>query len=58
MLCLTRKKDEWINIGNGIRIVVIETKHDRVRLGIEAPKDVPIFRAEIDPRARNGERNV
>lgn len=48
MLDLSRKKDESIVIANGvIRIVVIEIRGDKVRLGIEAPKDIDVHRFEI-----------
>lgn len=47
MLVLSRKKDEFIVIGESIRIVVVEIRGDKVRLGIEAPKDVKIDREEI-----------
>lgn len=48
MLVLSRKKDEEIVIGDGlIRIVVIEVRGDKVRIGIEAPKDVPVHRREV-----------
>ena len=47
MLVLSRKKDEVICIGDDIRIMIVEIRPDRVRLGIDAPKNVPIHRAEI-----------
>lgn len=47
MLVLSRHADEEIIIGEDIRIVVVEIRGDRVRLGIEAPKEVPIHRLEI-----------
>ena len=48
MLVLSRKKDESIVIASGvIRIVVIEIRGDKVRLGIEAPKDIDVHRFEI-----------
>lgn len=47
MLALTRKPGETIVIGNDIEITVLEVKGDQVRLGISAPKEVPIFRKEI-----------
>ncbi|MFK7778971.1 MAG: carbon storage regulator, partial [Gimesia sp.] len=42
MLVLSRKKDEKIIIGDSITLMVIEIKNDKVRLGIEAPKDVTV----------------
>lgn len=47
MLVLSRKKNERLIIGDHIKIQVIEIRHGFVRLGIEAPKDVPIFREEL-----------
>ncbi len=47
MLCLSREKDQYIQIGEHITVKVLEFRADRVLLGIEAPRDVPILRAEI-----------
>lgn len=47
MLALSRKKDEAIIINNDIEIKVIEVKGDQVKLGISAPKSVPIYRKEV-----------
>ena len=47
MLVLTRKKSESIVIGNNIRIHIVDIRGEKVRIGIEAPKDVTIFRDEI-----------
>ena len=47
MLVLTRKPQEKIRIGDGITITVIKTKGSGVRLGIEAPADVPVLRGEL-----------
>ena len=47
MLVLTRKVDECINIGDDIEIRVIEVKGGNVRLGINAPSRIPIYRQEI-----------
>ena len=47
MLVLTRKRQEEISIGGSVRITVIAVQGSRVRLGIEAPDDVPILRAEL-----------
>ncbi|QDT27989.1 carbon storage regulator CsrA [Gimesia panareensis] len=47
MLVLSRKKDEKIMIGDSITLMVIEIKNDKVRLGIEAPKDVTVHREEV-----------
>ena len=47
MLVLSRRKDERIVIGGSIVITVIEVKGDKVRLGIEAPKEVSVHRQEV-----------
>ena len=47
MLVLTRKYQEKIRIGNNITITVLRTKGKAVRLGIEAPVDVPVIRGEL-----------
>ncbi len=47
MLVLSRKKNESIIIDGNIVITVVEIRGDKVRLGIEAPKEVPIHRSEI-----------
>jgi len=47
MLVLTRKDDESIMIGKNIRIKVIKSDSGKVKLGIEAPKDIEINRKEI-----------
>ncbi len=47
MLVLSRKKAETIVIGDNIKVTVIEIAPGKVRLGIEAPKDVPVHRQEV-----------
>jgi carbon storage regulator len=47
MLVLSRKKNESIVINNDIRIVVVEIRGDKVRLGVEAPREVPVHRREV-----------
>lgn len=47
MLVLSRKKNESIVINNDIVITIVEIRGDKVRLGIEAPKDVPVHRMEV-----------
>ena len=47
MLVLSRKKNESIVINDDIRIVVVEIRGDKVRLGVEAPKEVPVHRREV-----------
>ncbi len=47
MLVLSRKKNESIVINNDIVITVVEIRGDKVRLGIVAPKEVPVHRQEV-----------
>jgi carbon storage regulator len=47
MLILTRKPGESIYIGDGIKVVIVEIKGNQIRLGIDAPSDVRIYREEI-----------
>ncbi|MCH2115097.1 MAG: carbon storage regulator CsrA [Pirellulales bacterium] len=47
MLVLSRKKNESIVINDDITIVVVEIRGDKVRLGIEAPKEIPVHRNEV-----------
>ncbi|NOX55299.1 MAG: carbon storage regulator CsrA [Planctomycetes bacterium] len=47
MLVLSRKKDETIIIGDNIKVMVIDIRKDKVRLGIEAPRDVSVHRREV-----------
>lgn len=47
MLALTRKTNESIMIGNDVEISILEIKGDRVKVGIIAPKSIPIYRKEI-----------
>lgn len=47
MLALSRKNNESIMIGNDIEITILEIKGDQVKIGINAPKSVPIYRKEL-----------
>jgi len=47
MLVLSRKKDEKIVIGDNISIMVVEIRGDKVRLGIDAPREVSVHRREV-----------
>jgi len=55
MLVLSRKKNESIVINDDITIVVVEIRGDKVRLGIEAPKKVPVHRREVFDAIRRSE---
>ena len=47
MLALSRKKNEALVINNNIEVTVLEIKGDQVKLGITAPKEVPVYRKEV-----------
>ena len=47
MLALTRKIGEALVINNNIEITVLEIRGDQIKIGISAPKDVPIYRKEV-----------
>jgi len=47
MLVLSRQRDETIMIGDEIEITVVDIRGDKVRLGINAPSDVPVHRKEV-----------
>ena len=47
MLALSRKKGEGIVINNNIEITILDVKGDQVKIGIEAPKEIPIYRKEV-----------
>ena len=47
MLVLTRKASQSIRIGDGIEVTVLSISGEKVRLGIRAPRDVPVFREEV-----------
>lgn len=53
MLVLTRKIDEAIMLGDNVKISVLGIDGDRVRLGIEAPKSLRIFRMELLDQTRS-----
>jgi carbon storage regulator len=50
MLVLSRKRDEVVMIGHSIRVTIIDVRGDKVRLGIEAPAEVPVHRREVYDR--------
>jgi carbon storage regulator len=47
MLVLTRKSNQSIMIGDDIEVSVLSVMGDKVRIGIQAPQDIPVFRTEI-----------
>jgi carbon storage regulator len=61
MLVLSRHRDESIIIGDNIVITVVDVRGDKVRLGIDAPTDIPVHRQEvyeaIQRERQNGQAN-
>lgn len=55
MLVLSRKKDESIVINDDIVITIVEIRGDKVRLGIEAPKEISVHRREVWDAIRRNE---
>lgn len=47
MLALSRKKNEAIVINNNVEVTILEIKGEQVKLGISAPKEVPVYRKEV-----------
>ena len=47
MLVLSRRKDESIMIGDDVEITIVDIRGDKVRLGITAPKNIPVHRREV-----------
>ena len=57
MLILSRRPGEALQIGERIRITVVAVQGNRVRLGVEAPREVPVDRLEVHERKRRLEKN-
>ncbi|SDA42035.1 carbon storage regulator, CsrA [Butyrivibrio sp. INlla18] len=53
MLALSRKKNESIVINNNIEVTVLDIRGDQIKLGISAPKEVPIYRKEVYIQIQN-----
>lgn len=47
MLALSRKKNEAIIVNNNVEITILEIKGDQVKIGITAPREVPVYRKEV-----------
>lgn len=47
MLALSRKKNEAIIVNNNIEITILEVKGDQVKIGVTAPREVPVYRKEV-----------
>ena len=57
MLVLSRKKNESIVIDDDITIVVVEIRGDKVRLGVDAPKEIPVHRQEVFEAIKRNQQN-
>ena len=53
MLALSRKKNEALVINNNIEITVLDIRGDQIKLGIAAPKEIPIYRKEVYIQIQN-----
>ena len=58
MRALSRKKDEAVIINDDIEITIIEIKGDQVKIGISAPKSVPIYRKEVYMQIQNANKEA
>ena len=58
MLALSRKKYEAVIINDDIEITIIEIKGDQVKIGISAPKSVPIYRKEVYMQIQNANKEA
>ncbi len=47
MLVLSRQKDESIMIGDDVEVIIVDVRGDKVRLGITAPRNIPVHRREV-----------
>ncbi len=56
MLALSRKKTESIVINNDIEVTVLEIKGDQVKIGITAPKSVPVYRKEVYAQTKDANK--
>lgn len=58
MLALSRKKGEALVINNNIEVTILEVKGDQVKIGISAPKEVPIYRKEVYLQIQNSNKEA
>lgn len=58
MLALSRRKNEALIINNNVEITILEIKGEQVKIGIAAPKDVPIYRKEVYVQIQNANKEA
>lgn len=58
MLALSRKKNEAIVINNNVEVTILEVKGDQVKVGITAPKEVPVYRKEVYEQIQNANKEA
>lgn len=58
MLALSRKKNEAIVINNNIELTILEVKGEQVKVGIAAPKEVPVYRKEVYLQIQNANKEA
>ena len=58
MLTLSRKKNESLIVNNNIEVTILDIKGDLVKIGISAPKEIPIYRKEIYMQIQDANKNA
>lgn len=58
MLALSRKKNEALVINNNVEITILEIKGEQVKIGITAPKEVPVYRKEVYVQIQNANKEA
>ncbi len=58
MLALSRKKNEALIINNNVEVTVLEIKGDQVKIGISAPKEIPVYRKEVYLQIQNANKEA
>ena len=58
MLTLSRKKNESLIVNNNIEVTILDIKGDQVKIGISAPKEIPIYRKEIYMQIQDANKNA
>ena len=58
MLVLSRKINQSIMVGDNVRVVIVSVDRDQVKLGIEAPRDIPVHRSEVYEEIQRANRTA